>query len=204
MARYVLVISADAQAPLSPKLLLFPGALLIFVAQPSLFPCLQKSCCVLERPWQSLRHSALCCSFTRRCGRGVPCLGSWMRGGSPMLWTSLGSPWGPHGLNPAACPTAGKAAGNICHWDREIFGPQGLSGQISSMVVSVTVSNQQQGRFVRDKVLQRKHWGLFKAKAEPSLRGYWLAPGFKWDLLDNPQSRSPGRKETVQSHCEVV
>lgn len=93
MARYVLVISADAQAPLSPKLLLFPGALLIFVAQPSLFPCLQKSCCVLERPWQSLRHSALCCSFTRRCGRGVPCLGSWTRGGSPMLWTSLGSPW---------------------------------------------------------------------------------------------------------------
>lgn len=148
MATYVLVISADAQAPRSAKLLLFPWALLILVAQPSLFPCLQKSCCVLERPRQSLRHSALCCSLTRRCGRGAPCLGGWMRGGSPMLWTSPGSPWGPLGLNPAACPTAEKAAGNICCWDREIFGPQGLSGQISSMVVSATVSNQQQGRFV--------------------------------------------------------
>lgn len=147
---------------------------------------------MLEPPWQSLRHSALCCSLTERCRQGAPCPGS-----SPMLWISPGCPWGLHGLNPVACLSAGKAAGNICDWDKEIFGPQGLSGQIPSMVVSVTVSDQQQGRLVQDKVLQGKHWGLFEAKAEPSLRGHRLALGFKKELLNNPQSRRPGRRETL-------
>ena len=137
-------------------------------------------------------------------GQELPAGAAGWGGSSTMLWTSPGSPWGPCSLNPAACSSAGQAAGNICDRDRQNFGPQRLSGQILSTVVSATVSNQQRGRLVRDKVLQRKQWGLFEARAEPSLRGHWLAPGFKWDLLDDSQSRSPGRGETTQSHAEVV
>lgn len=145
---HVLVIFADAQAPCSHKLLLCPSTLLIVTAHPSPFPCWQKSCHTQEQPRQSPRHSALRPSLARRRGPGGPCRGGWVWGSSMMLWTSPGSPWGSHSLNPDVYPAVGTAAGNICDWDREIFGPQQLSGQILPVVVSETVSDQQWGRFV--------------------------------------------------------